>query len=143
MQVHGYTSSGYIWVTIDDVNMYIPDDPSNPDRQMIAEWEAEGNTITPFVPTAPVEAPLTLHDIASVRLLVDQDTWEVTGVERSNGISGGMLIDTDLVWVFFNEDQPDTTYCVSPSEGVTKHEEYIEVSRPNLSDIKLLIQRVQ
>ncbi len=50
-----YTEQGYINATVDGVEMTIPDVPSNRHRRMIAEWEAKGNTIAPYV--APVEKP--------------------------------------------------------------------------------------
>ncbi|MFP9138693.1 hypothetical protein ACLI1C_16055 [Devosia sp. XGJD_8] len=50
MEVHGFTEQGFIDATIDDIRMTVPDDPANRHRQMIAEWEAEGNTIPAYVP---------------------------------------------------------------------------------------------
>lgn len=58
MEVHGYTQTGYIEVTINGLAFSVPDDLDNRHRQMIAEWEAQGNTIPPYVPTPP--DPLTL-----------------------------------------------------------------------------------
>jgi hypothetical protein len=55
MEVHGYTESGSIDATIDGIRMSVPDDVANRHRQMIAEWEAEGNTIPPYAPD-PAEA---------------------------------------------------------------------------------------
>ncbi len=37
-----------IQATIDGVTMFIPDDMENRHRVMIAQWEANGNSITPF-----------------------------------------------------------------------------------------------
>jgi hypothetical protein len=56
MKVHSYTQTGSIEATIDGVRMAVPDDMSNRHRQMIAEWEEDGNTIPAYV--APVEDPL-------------------------------------------------------------------------------------
>lgn len=53
MDIHGYTQSGAIEATIDGVRMTVPDDMGNRHRQMVAVWEAEGNTISPYVPPAP------------------------------------------------------------------------------------------
>lgn len=50
MDIHGYTASGSIDATIDGIRMIVPDDMSNRHRQMIAEWEAQGNTIPAYVP---------------------------------------------------------------------------------------------
>lgn len=56
MQVHGYTVGGAIDVVIDGVALSVPNDPSNRHRQMIAEWEAEGNTIPAYVaPPEPIK----------------------------------------------------------------------------------------
>lgn len=91
------------------------------------------------------QPPVQLCQVAGARLLVDQDSWEVTGVERSTGIAGAFLVDTDLVYVFFAADsvQPDTIYDVIPREGVTKHEDYVEVTRPGLTELNFIVQRVQ
>lgn len=59
IEVHGYTENGSIEATIEGVRWVVPDDPSNRHRQMIAEWEAEGNTIPPYEPPAPTLPPLT------------------------------------------------------------------------------------
>lgn len=52
MIVHGYTESGMIRATIDTGETFVPDVMGNRHRQMIAEWEAEGNTIPPYDPPA-------------------------------------------------------------------------------------------
>jgi hypothetical protein len=54
MEVIGYTESGMIRAMLDnDVReTLVPDDMGNSHRQMIAKWEAEGNTIPPYVPSA-------------------------------------------------------------------------------------------
>lgn len=56
MEVHGYNAFGSIDVTVEDVRLCVPDDPGNRHRQLIAEWEAEGNTIPPYEPS-PVAPP--------------------------------------------------------------------------------------
>lgn len=59
MQVHGYNAHGTINVTLDGVDLCVPDDPANRHRQMIAEWEAEGNTIPPYQPQPVAPPPIT------------------------------------------------------------------------------------
>ena len=59
MEIHGYTEHGAIDATIDGLRMTVPNDLGNRHRQMIAEWEAEGNTIPAYVPP-----PVTLPDLA-------------------------------------------------------------------------------
>lgn len=57
MQVYGYTETGMIRASFyDDGSVtFVPDDMGNRYRQMIAEWEAEGNIIPPYVaPPSPV-----------------------------------------------------------------------------------------
>lgn len=63
MNVIGYTEDGSIQIEIDGVNMTIPDDPANRHRQMIAEWEAAGNTIPPYVPEPIPLAPLSARQL--------------------------------------------------------------------------------
>ena len=141
MEVHGFTESGAIDATIDDVRVTVPDDPANRHRQMIAEWEDEGNTIPPYVAPPEVDPPLGLQQDACARLHVDG--FDVTGIERSTGLSMAFMLDEQTAWVFFSEPQPDTNYIVMPNDGVTKYPDYIEVSRPGMSDISLIVFRVQ
>lgn len=50
MEIIGYNEHGWIDVVTDDgAAMTVPDDMGNRDRQAIAEWEAAGNTIPPYV----------------------------------------------------------------------------------------------
>lgn len=91
------------------------------------------------------EMPVMLNQFAGAKLTVDQENWEVLGVEKSIGISGAFLVDVDLVYVFFDLTavQPDTYYMVFPTEGVTKHTDFVEVSRPNLAELNFIAMRVQ
>lgn len=57
MEVHGFTEDGFIEATIDGVLMTVPDTMTNRHRRMVAEWEAEGNTIPAY--EAPPEPPAT------------------------------------------------------------------------------------
>jgi len=67
-----YAESGSIIAVIDGVQMTVPDDMANRHRQMIAEWEAEGNTIEPYVPPPP-----TLEDYErAVQALIDATARE-------------------------------------------------------------------
>lgn len=51
-----YTEQGSIIATIDGVEMTVPDDMGNRHRVMLAEWEADGNTIEPYSPPPPSSA---------------------------------------------------------------------------------------
>jgi hypothetical protein len=44
-----YTENGSIIATIDGQEMTVPDDMGNRHRVIIAEWEVDGNVITPYV----------------------------------------------------------------------------------------------
>ena len=105
---------------------------------MVEDGEGE---IAPYVPPAPSLPPLALQQVAAVRLLLDG--WDVTGIERSQGLSVAFVADTDTVWAFFNDPQPDPYYVVTPSDGVTKFEDHIEITRPGLAEVSLVVSRVQ
>lgn len=51
MEIHGFTKNGSISITLDGVLMLVPDDMANGHRQMIAEWELQGNVIPPYDPS--------------------------------------------------------------------------------------------
>ncbi len=65
MDVLGYTDTGSIRAVIEGLEVVVPDDPANRHRQMIAEWEAEGNTIPAYVP-----APAPLLPISRRQMLL-------------------------------------------------------------------------
>lgn len=44
-----FTEDGSILATIDGILMTVPNNLANRHRQMIADWEAEGNTIPAYV----------------------------------------------------------------------------------------------
>lgn len=96
-----------------------------------------------FEPDPPTPPAVALCQVAGARLMVDQDNWDVTGVERSTGISGAWLDDDDVVVVLFDTPQPDTLYEVVPNVGVTKFPEYVVVTRPALAELNFIVQRVQ
>lgn len=114
------------------------------DNAQIGWLFVNGELIPPEEPpTTILEAPISLCEIAGAKLSVDQDIWDVTGVERSKGINGAFLVDVDTIWVLFSEPQSDTNYIVIPSDGVTKYEDYVEVTRPGLTEVAFIVQRVQ
>lgn len=56
MIVHGYNEHGLISATINGEEVLVPNDPDNRHRTIIAEWEALGNTIPPYVkPPQPLQ----------------------------------------------------------------------------------------
>lgn len=103
----------------------------------------DGETwIAPPTPD-PEQLPVALCQIAGARLVVDQEAWDVTGVERSTGIAGAWLEDDDTVVVLLTEPQPNTFYEVVPSQGVTKFNDYLMVERPGMTSLSFIVQRVQ
>lgn len=56
MIVHGYDQAGLIEITIHGARITVPLDQQNRHRQQIAEWEAAGNIIPPYVAPAPSAA---------------------------------------------------------------------------------------
>lgn len=63
MNVIGFTESESIRVEIDGIEMNVPDDMSNRHRQLVAEWEAAGNTIPAYEPQPQPLAPLTRRQL--------------------------------------------------------------------------------
>lgn len=64
IEVIGYTSTGAIEAVIDGETVFVPDDMANRHRQMVAEWEAAGNTIPAYEPPPPpLPAPLTARQL--------------------------------------------------------------------------------
>lgn len=75
-----FSETGSILAIIDGVEMTVPDDISNRHRRMIADWEAAGNTIAPFVAPSPqvperVTANQFGKQLAALGLLDQVQTW--------------------------------------------------------------------
>lgn len=86
------------------------------------------------------EAPLALSQIACARLTIDGG--DVSGVERSTGIAGAFAFG-DTVLAFFEAEQPDIDYTVTPDDGAEKYTDHVEITRPSLTSIAFIICRVQ
>jgi hypothetical protein len=56
-----FLESGDIQAVIDGQTVFVPNNPANRMRQQISEWEAEGNTITPWTPP-PLPVPESISD---------------------------------------------------------------------------------
>ena len=91
-----YTASGEFCVTIDGREMIVPDDMANRERQMLAAWVAEGNTIAPYEPPPEPLRPLTARQLrlglvtngislssveAAIDAIEDQTDREVARIE--------------------------------------------------------------
>ena len=73
-----YNAQGLITVVIDGARWDMPDDMGNRHRRMLAEWEAEGNSIAPYVPPptpmpelTPRQLRLALLDIGITEEQID------------------------------------------------------------------------
>lgn len=79
LEIHGFTRNGSIDATIEGVRATVPaDDFSNRHRLMIAEWEAAGNVIPPYVEPVTPAPTLTKRQIIAALILgaeiLDPDT---------------------------------------------------------------------
>lgn len=81
IEVIGYIGPGVIEAVIDGERAAVPDDMSNRHRRMIAEWEAQGNTIPPY------EAP---DEPEPVTILYPADLWRRVTDDEAALIVGAM-----------------------------------------------------
>lgn len=70
MQVYGYSREGAIHANIEGVEMFVPNDPRNRHRQMIAEWEDAGNQIPPYEEAATSLPPLSPRQLRLMMLQI-------------------------------------------------------------------------
>lgn len=83
MNVIGYTESGMIHIEVYGLEMFVPDDLENRYRQMVAEWEAEGNAIPPYErPTEP-EPVTILYPVDLWSRLTDVEADQVEAAMRT------------------------------------------------------------
>jgi hypothetical protein len=101
--------------------------------------ESEFDADRPVGPPPPV--PLSLSTVASADLSVEEG--ELIGMDRAMGLEMAFMIDEQTSWLFFTQPQPDLDYIVTPADGVTKYEDYLEVVKPSASRIQVLVQRLQ
>lgn len=123
MQVHGYTSIGSISATIEGDLWDVPDDMSSRFRQMIAEWEAEGNTIPPYVaPEVPeVFEPITRRQL---RLTLVRNGISLAAVDAAIASmpDGIEKQEAQIEWAdasTFNRDHP-TLLLIASGLGLTE-----------------------
>lgn len=112
IQVHGYTVSGAIDATINGTRWAIPNDASNSHRQMIADWEALGNTIPAYDPPEPEPRFPSTPAIVAAAYDVGIENGEVTGIAAGAKINAGFSLDVGMFMLFFDDEQPDTNFFV-------------------------------
>lgn len=113
MNVIGYTALGAIQIEMDGVEMFVPDDMGNPQRQMIAEWEVAGGVIPAYEHPAPApeqvieqfRAAIQAHvDAAAISRRYDSGNSLATYVASSNpdwaAEAHAFVIWRDAVWAY-------------------------------------------
>lgn len=98
------------------------------------------NELADAPPPQPNTSPLSLQTVACASLTVENG--ELLGMERSQGLVMAFMPDPDTAWLFFEEEQEDVDYIVTPSTGAVKYEDMIEIHKPNATSFKVLIQRL-
>lgn len=97
-----YTESGSIIAVIDGVEMIVPDDMGNRHRQMIAEWEALGNTIAPYVePPEPVPQVVSMFQARAA--LINAGLYDT--VDAAMQQAGGVNL---IAWEYATEVRRDS-----------------------------------
>lgn len=103
MQVHGYNQYGAIRITVDECEAVVPDDMENRYRQMIAEWEAEGNEIPPYVP--PEIEPVTSYQLFKSTFISRMTDLEAASMETVlAGAPAKMRLMFNSVEYFVSDD---------------------------------------
>lgn len=85
MIVHGKQANGTILITLGDQLLVVPDDATNGHREMIAAWEAEGNTIPepPVLSDAEKRAAMPLLTARQFRLGLIEGGVDLAEVEAA------------------------------------------------------------
>ena len=83
-----YTETGSILAVIDGLQMTVPDDMANRHRQMIAEWEAEGNAIEPYVPPPePVPSAVSMFQARAALLAAGLYEAVDAAIQQAGGVN--------------------------------------------------------
>ncbi|QKC99167.1 hypothetical protein [Mesorhizobium sp. NZP2298] len=93
-----YNGNGSIIAVIDGRTVGIPDDMSNMDRVLVAEWEAAGGVIAPYaeqpepIPdrVSPAQAEIALYNVDNGTLLTTVNAM----IDTSRCASGGGRLPT-------------------------------------------------
>jgi len=101
MNIIGYNKNGAIRIIFDgsDIESIVPDDLSNRDRQLIAEWEAAGNVIPPYEEEdlLPAIAAPSAYTLTTLKI----ENGEVTTIHGSGGFAGAFPISENQIYVIF------------------------------------------
>ena len=92
-----YLEGGIIEATIDGVTVFVPDDPTNRHRQMLAEWEKKnGNVILPYI--APIiDLSLLDQETLNNAHIQDGSVVRAPGLTLFDAINAQNLVVLDTV----------------------------------------------
>jgi hypothetical protein len=97
-----YTEYGSIIAVIDGVQMSVPDDMGNRHRQALAEWEAQGNAIEPYVePPEPVPQVVSMFQARAA--LINAGLYDT--VDAAMQQAGGVNL---IAWEYATEVRRDS-----------------------------------
>ena len=102
-----YTKENDIIAIIDGIEVYVPNNMANRHRQMIKEWEDEGNTIEPYI--EPVDVPQVISRSQMLRALNHQGL--LTSQEVIDAAVSG-IVPASIQAVFDNMSESDKTDAI-------------------------------
>lgn len=104
-----YMVDSTISAEVDGVTLYVPDEPANRYRQLIAEWEAEGGVIAPYEPPPLTQADYTAAIAAHLDATAKQRNYDSalsiatyvgSAVPQWAGEAAAYHAWRDQVWVY-------------------------------------------
>lgn len=78
-----YTVSGLILAVIDGLEIFVPDDIDNGHRIMIADWEAQGNVIAPYVTDPETPAVISIPAVTLWERMTEAEGEQVEAVMQT------------------------------------------------------------
>ena len=127
MATYRYTDAAHTMILSSD-DLWIPAKMDNEEYKRLV---TEGTPIEDYVaPPPPTPVTPTLIGIAELKIVDD----EVSGIDTSTGLVAGMVIDVGVIWVFFLNSQPNTSYLTFvQSNGFNvdvtdRQEDYFEIT---------------
>lgn len=78
-----YTNSGIILAVFDGIEITIPDDVENRHRIMLADWEADGNVIEPYVPEPEAPTVISIPAVTLWERMTEAEGEQVDAVMQS------------------------------------------------------------
>jgi len=115
-----YAESGSIIAIIDGVPMTVPDDMANRHRQMLAEWEAQGNVIEPYVPP-PEPVPSAVSMFQARAALLAAGLYEA--VDAAIQQAGGVNL---VAWEYATEVRRDSPLVAAMAQQLGLTDEQVD-----------------